>query len=195
MSGQDPRSDEALLLAYQGGDVNAFDLLYERHHRNVYRMVLRQCGHAGVAEELSQEIWLKVIAASDHYVVSARFTTWLFRIVQNRVIDHLRSAGIRHEEVLGEEDEALHAEQAAPHVERPDVLALRAENAGELLAAIEALPAPQREAVLLHFEAEMTLEEIAQLTETTRETVKSRLRYAVRKLRECLGSPDLALGA
>lgn len=181
-------TDEALMLAFSAGDFAAFEILYARHKNAVYRMALRQCRHAGVAEELCQEIWMKIIAAAESYVVSARFTTWLYRIVQNRVIDYLRSHGkLAGIEQSLEEDEAGEALQvAAPATWQPEVHALRRENATRLIDAIEALPGPQREAVLLHFEGELTLEEIAHLTETSRETVKSRLRYGVRKIRESL---------
>ncbi|MDP5238422.1 sigma-70 family RNA polymerase sigma factor [Uliginosibacterium sp. 31-16] len=181
-------SDETLMLAFSAGDFAAFELLYTRHKNAVYRMTLRQCRHAGVAEELCQEIWMKIIAAAESYVVSARFTTWLYRIVQNRVIDYLRSHGkLAGIEQSLEEDETGEALQvAAAATWQPEVHALRRENAACLIDAIEALPGPQREAVLLHFEGELTLEEIAHLTETSRETVKSRLRYGVRKIRESL---------
>ncbi len=188
------QTDEALMLAYGKGEFAAFEEIYRRHRNTVYRMMLRQGCRPGIAEELCQEIWMKLIAASASYVATAKFTTWLFRVAQNHLIDHLRTHGrladIEQSLDAEEEDETL--QLTAPRTSQPEVHSIRRENAAELIEAIDALPAPQRETVLLHFEAELTLEEIAQITRTSRETVKSRLRYGVRKIRERLSAQPLA---
>ena len=178
------------MLAYGKGEFAAFEEIYRRHRNTVYRMMLRQGCRPGIAEELCQEIWMKVITASANYVVTAKFTTWLFRVAQNHLIDHLRAHGklADVEQSLDADDEDETLQLAAPHTSQPEVHSIRRENAAELIEAIDALPAPQRETVLLHFEAELTLEEIAQITRTSRETVKSRLRYGVRKIRERLAA-------
>ena len=85
--------DEDLMLAYAAGDAAAFDALYARHKGGLYRYVLRQCTHAGVAEELFQDVWMNVLRARASYVPSARFATWLYRIAHNRLIDHWRATG------------------------------------------------------------------------------------------------------
>jgi RNA polymerase sigma factor (sigma-70 family) len=85
--------DEDLMLAYAAGDAAAFDVLYARHKGSLYRYVLRQCAHAGVAEELFQDVWMNVLRARASYVPSARFATWLYRIAHNRLIDHWRATG------------------------------------------------------------------------------------------------------
>jgi len=178
------------MLAYQTGDGAAFEVLYGRWRGRLYRYLLHQCGQAAWAEELYQDVWLKVIGAREHYEVAAKFSTWLFRIARNRLIDHWRSAGKATEESLdgfeGEDDELpldARVELAASGEETPSRLLERKGLAEKLVAAVNALPAVQREAFLLAEEGGMTLEEIAATTGTGRETVKSRLRYALAKLR------------
>ncbi|NBR29496.1 MAG: sigma-70 family RNA polymerase sigma factor, partial [Betaproteobacteria bacterium] len=84
-------SDEELMERYRDGDAGAFDLLYARHKGAVYRYMLRQCGDRGVAEELYQDVWMNLIRARAGYAVTAKFTTWLYRLAHNRLIDHYRS--------------------------------------------------------------------------------------------------------
>jgi RNA polymerase sigma factor (sigma-70 family) len=191
----DPRSDEALMLAYRDGDAVAFDLLYERWRGRLYRYLLHQAGAAAVADELYQDVWMRVIGARGHYEVTARFSTWLFRIAHNRLVDHWRSLGREIVDTVADfaptdpDDEpvdVLATASAAPE-ETPERRAERAQLATQLIAAIEALPALQRDAFLMAEEGGMTLEEIAAATGTGRETVKSRLRYALAKLRSQLG--------
>jgi len=181
--------DEDLMLAYAADDAAAFDALYARHKGAVYRYLLRQCSHAGVVDELFQDVWMSVIRARASYVPSAKFTTWLFRIAHHRLIDHWRASG--HIELVsaGPDDDAddpLDAVRAAPDCE-PEARATTRELSSRLKAACGALPAVQREAFLLHQEGGLELAEIAALTGTGVETVKSRIRYAVAKLRVELG--------
>ena len=85
-------TDEDLMLMYRDGDASAFEILYRRHKGPVYRFILRRCGNTGVAEELFQDVWVKLIQARERYAVSARFTTYLYRIAHNRLIDHFRKS-------------------------------------------------------------------------------------------------------
>jgi RNA polymerase sigma-70 factor (ECF subfamily) len=182
----DDDTDETLMLRYRDGDANAFARLYARHKGPLYRYLLRQCGQPATAEELFQEIWLKLIAARTGYTVQARFATWLYRIAHNRLIDHYR-ASRRGLPVSYAGDCPEWAEVPAPTEKQPehqDECYRRAERLLELLAE---LPEAQREVVLLKEEGGLSLEEIAQATGTGRETVKSRLRYALARLRRGLG--------
>lgn len=184
------RSDEALMLAYRDGDAQAFEFLYQRHRSRLHRWLTHQCGSAGIAEELYQDIWLKVINARDGYEVSAKFTTWLFRIAHNRLVDHWRASG-RAPTATGtaddeEADDPLDLVAGSP-LDEPQNDLERKRLGAALIREIEALPAVQRETFLLAQETEMTLEEIASVTGVNRETAKSRMRYALAKLREGLG--------
>ncbi len=180
------RTDEELMLAYGAGDAAAFDALYARHRGPVFRYLRRQTGNAALAEELFQDVWLKLIDARAGYEPRAKFTTWLFTIAHNRLMDHFRSAS-RAAIVSYEDDPADDVPAGTPG---PAESAERRESAVQLLAAIEALPAAQREAFVLQQEGELSVEEIARATGVNRETAKSRLRYAMTKLRASLREPE-----
>jgi len=180
-------SDEDLMLAYAAGDASAFDTLYARHKGGVYRYLLRQCRHAGVADELFQDVWMNLIRARAGYLPTAKFTTWLYRLAHNRLIDHYRASGVA---TLVSADDDAHADAvaaiAADCGDEPNVRAENRELGERLKSAVAALPAAQREAFLLHQEGGLSLAEIADLTGAGVETVKSRLRYAMNKLRSDL---------
>ena len=167
--------DEELMLAYQGGDAGAFETLYRRHRLRLFRFVLRSLKHRAAAEELYQEAWMRVIEARGRYTVRARFTTWLYTIAHNLMVDHWRRAGLSVVS-LDSDDIGTGAPDTLRHVEGRAALARFAE-------ALEALPAAQREAFLLHEEAGLSPAQIAAVTGTGEETAKSRLRYAMAKLR------------
>ena len=178
-------SDEDLMLRYAGGDAGAFDLLYRRHRGPLYRFLLRQLGDPASAEELFQDVWMRVINARDRYEVRAKFSTWVYAIAHNRLMDFHRAAS-RAVLLDQEQSESALAEIAAPEIEAALQLD-RKRAAVRLLAALAELPEAQREAFVLQQEGDLSLEEIAAVTGVSRETVKSRLRYAVAKLRLNLG--------
>ncbi len=182
----DDDADETLMLRYRDGDADAFARLYARHKGPLYRYFLRQCGQPAVAEELFQDVWLKLIAARAGYIVQARFATWLYRIAHHRLVDYYR-ASQRNLPVSYADDCPEWAEVPAPVEEQPENREDRRRQAERLLELLAELPEAQREAVLLKEEAGLSLEEIAQTTGTGRETVKSRLRYALARLRRSLG--------
>ena len=176
------------MLAYRDGDMAAFEALYARHRARLFRYLLHQCGRREQADEMFQEIWMSVIRARGGYEVSAKFTTWLYRIAHNRVIDGFRARGRAAEfEVDANDADGDPPDCPAPGSAQPERMLERAQLAGRLLAAIEALPATQREAFLLASEGGLTVEEIAHATGTGFETAKSRLRYAHARLRSELG--------
>ena len=179
----DQTSDERLMIAYRDGDAAAFERLYARHRTRLYRYLANQCGDARLAEELYQDIWLKVINARSDYEPLAKFSTWLFRIAHNRLLDHYRQHA--RQSLVTYDDEGLD-DIPGPAEDNPARLAERHALAVRIADALEALPAAQREAFLLAEESGLSLEEIATATAVGRETVKSRLRYAVGKLRAAL---------
>ncbi|GIL41307.1 sigma-70 family RNA polymerase sigma factor [Roseiterribacter gracilis] len=164
---------------YRDGDATAFDELYARHADRLFRFVLRMSRGRTEADEIAQDVWIAVVRARTTYMPTARFTTFLFSIAHRRCTDRLRSL-VRRAKFWVED-----AVEAATETGPFDVL--HANQLGRaLLAAIQDLPASQREAFLLKEEGELTLDEIALVTGASRETVKSRLRYAQRRLREAL---------
>lgn len=192
-SGAAADSDESLMLAYAGGDAAAFARLYGRHERPVYRFLRRSLDDDATANELMQETWLSLVRNAAGYVPSARFTTWLFGIARSRLIDHWRARKptLSLDDPIGDggadEGGETHVDGlAADERAQPEVQALSRAQAAAFLRAVEALPAVQREAFLLHAEGALTLAEIGALTGVGRETAKSRLRYAMARLRAAL---------
>lgn len=183
----DPTSDEALMRAYALGNARAFETLYDRHEKPLWRFVLRSVRDASVADDVAQEIWLAVARSADQYVATAKFRTWLFTMARNRIIDLARTR--KSVESLDEEDddgESFLSSLTADSRLGP-VRQLESKQAAyELIEAIEALPSDQREAFLLQAEADMSVEEIAAATHVSFETAKSRLRYARNRLRSIL---------
>jgi len=180
-----PESDEQLMLAYAGGNAAAFEALYSRHKGPLFRFVLRSVKGRGEAEELYQDIWMRVVEAAGRYAPQARFTTWLYTIAHHRLVDHWRAKGLTVVSLDDEETGAPEPE-AAPSAE-PHRIVEAQQTAGRLAAALAALPLAQREAFLLHYEGDLTAAEIAAATGTNAEAAKSRLRYAINKLREAVG--------
>jgi RNA polymerase sigma-70 factor (ECF subfamily) len=177
-------SDEELMERYRDGDAGAFDTLYGRHKGGVFRYLARQCASRGVAEELFQDVWMNLIRAREGYTVQAKFTTYLYRLAHNRLIDHFRSQSGKVVASFDDVEGPAIEDVAAARNHDPAVSADLRQQAQRMLQLIESLPAAQREAFLLQQESDMSIEEIAQATGVTRETAKSRLRYATAKLRE-----------
>src|SRR5471032_1368594 len=184
MAQNENTSDEALMERYRDGDAGAFDTLYGRHKGGVFRYLARQCGNRGVAEELFQEVWMNLIRARAGYTVQAKFTTYLYRLAHNRLIDHYRSQPGNVPASFDDEDGPSLENVVAARNDDPAVNADVRQQARHLLELIESLPDAQREAFLLQQESDMSIEEIAHATGVNRETAKSRLRYALAKLRE-----------
>lgn len=184
--------DTALMLRYADGDAAAFELLYSRHNDALYRYCLRLSSDRDTASDLFQEVWWRIIRSRHRYRPTARFTTYLYRVAHNAFIDHLRR-NKRYSGGPADDD----ADRRPADGEAPEVLADKATARERLLAALEDLPPEQRDAFLLHEEAGLTLEQIASVTGAPRETVKSRLRYAARKLKNALATatPDAGRSA
>ena len=179
----EPVSDEQLMLRYRDGDAAAFEELYGRHRGGVFRYVLRQVGLRSASEEIFQEIWIKIVTSRLRYRVEARFATFLYHVAHNCVMDHFRRKTPLHLISLDDDEDASH-QVVGPERDQPERAAALRQSAARLLNALAMLPAEQRDAFLLHEEGGLTLEEIAEVTAVGRETVKSRLRYALAKLRQ-----------
>jgi len=173
-------TDESLMTRYRDGDADAFEELYRRHRGGLHRFVRRMI--PSQVDEVFQEVWLAVVAGKARYLPSARFRTYLFAIAHHRCAARLR---IMYRDTTGEvQDELLAIDDSAGPLE----VVVNAELGRALEDALAQLPPLQREAFLMQAEGGLSLEEIAEITGTGRETVKSRLRYALRKLRGALES-------
>jgi RNA polymerase sigma-70 factor (ECF subfamily) len=162
---------------YQGGDMSAFEMLYRRHKDPLYGYLLRACGDRDCAAEFFQDTWAKLIRARLSYQPSGRFAAWLYRLAHNRLMDYFRLARLATEPL----DEDL--QLAGPEQQQPERQAQSHYQGRRIRCALAQLPEEQRSAFLLKEEGGLTLEEIAAVMDVGRETVKSRLRYALAKLR------------
>jgi RNA polymerase sigma-70 factor (ECF subfamily) len=191
-------SDDHLMSAYARGDAAAFEALYARHQAGLYRFVRRLLGGALAAQtdEVFQDTWLRVVnARASWQPQGASFRTWLFTLAHHRVIDVWRRSGREVSITTDDDDDAPWEPEAAggvpwqqwPAPQGEDVAFWR--RAGErLLACLEELPLPQRSAFLLHHDDELPLADVARALEVGFETAKTRLRYAMSKLRSCMGA-------
>ena len=185
-------ADEPLMLRFAAGDITAFDTLYARHEMGVWRYVLRNVREQALADDLMQDVWFAVARQAPNYRPTARFTTWLFTMAHNRLVDHFRTTR-QHLRLDDSGADSGHGPGSA----LVDTLAADSgfgpvrqlesrQQAAALIEAVEQLPHEQREAFLLQAEGEMRVEEIASTTGVSFETAKSRLRYARNHLRQRL---------
>ncbi|GIX36296.1 MAG: RNA polymerase sigma factor [Lysobacteraceae bacterium] len=179
-------SDESLMLAWAQGNAAAFDRLYQRFRKPLFGFLLRGIGDRALAEECFQDVWMRVIDARHRYRPEARFSTWLFQIAHHRMVDLWRRQ--RPQTSLEEREEAglaLVSTQPAPAE-----ATAACQQRRRLQQALAALPDEQRTALLLRLGQGMSWDEIGEVTGAGRETVKSRLRYAMDKLRRLLGEEE-----
>lgn len=186
-------ADEALMLRYQRGDRRAFGELVRRHKTPLYNFVLRHLRSASAAEDITQEAFLRVVQRAAEFKHEARFTTWLYTIARNLCIDHGRKMKLRRHPSL--EAPTNDGGDARPMLEilpdpRPEGDVGRAAEwtvmRKSIVVAVEALPEDQREVFLLREVANLPFAEIAQVTGVPENTVKSRMRYALERLRLAL---------
>jgi RNA polymerase sigma-70 factor (ECF subfamily) len=200
MPGSDLHStmpDDQLMLAYAHGDAAAFDALYARHEGALFRFVRRLLGAsmAAQADEVFQDTWMRIVSARGSFSPQgAAWRTWAFTIAHNAAMDRLRTSG--REVGLGQGQGDAGDDASDPmdwlqgaldmsHPSTEDVAFWRAAGQ-QLLHCLDELPDAQRAAFLLHHEDGASVEELAQRLGLAFETAKSRLRYALQKLRGCM---------
>lgn len=182
--------DEDLMLRYSGGDLDAFKELYQRHSHGLYRFIAWRSPRKEWVDEVMQESWASLHQARARYEALSSFKTYLYQIARNRLIDLMRQHQMVTAADLGRHDDAGDVfdqlADASQEAQSPEQALDNKQQLAGLHEAIRALPSEQREALVLQQFNGMSLEEIAQLTATPVETIKSRLRYAMRKLRQHL---------
>ncbi|UQA58264.1 RNA polymerase sigma factor [Polyangium aurulentum] len=188
-------TDEVLMMRFQGGDRAAFAGLVRRHKTNVYNFILRQVRLPQVAEDLVQDVFVKIVQNAADFKHEARFSTWAYAIARNVCIDHLRKAALRRHPSLdqaqggekGEEGPTLGERTADARPEASvERVAIGAELGQRITLAVERLPAEQREVFLLREIGHVPFKDIAEITGVPENTVKSRMRYALERLQEAL---------
>ncbi len=186
-------TDEVLMMRFQGGDRSAFGTLVRRHKTPLYNFVVRQVRVAQVAEDLVQDVFVKVVQNAADFKHEARFSTWTYAIARNVCIDHLRKMSLRKHPSLDqpskpdEEGPTLGERTADPtpgaQVERA---AIGGEMQVQIVRAVEQLPEEQREVFLLREIGHVPFKDIAEMTGVSENTVKSRMRYALERLQNAL---------
>jgi len=192
---RDERPDEALMVAFRDGDSTAFEVLVVRHRRALFNFLLRSVGRKSRAEELLQEVFVRVIRAKDRYQKTARFSTWLFTIARNLCVDESRRQRFRRTKSLDE--------RRGGHADGLNLLDVTAANQpgvdeqaegpglrARMAAAIDKLPDEQREVFLMRQVGGLSFKEIGGAVGAPENTVKSRMRYALEKLRQELADID-----
>jgi RNA polymerase sigma factor (sigma-70 family) len=193
-------SDEDLMLAFARGDADAFEVVFERHRVWLLRMLqgkVRSCGLSGeeLAEDIAQETWLTIVRTSETYEPSARFTTWLFKIAQQRLVDQLRKLGVVAGHTAESVDQGDFEENASesflndiagPIDIDPARIVEHRNMLSRFSAVLQELPIVQSEVFMLVAEGGMSVPEVAENLNLPLETVKSRLRYARAKLAQVI---------
>jgi RNA polymerase sigma factor (sigma-70 family) len=169
--------DGALMLRYGRGDSDAFAQLYRRYRDRLYRFVIRLAGSGTETDEICQEVWMAVVRGRERYRADASFATYLFSIAHRRAIERY---GERH----SDEKELFVDDYSNDDAPDRELFAIQASDA--LTRAVASLPLLQREAFLMRLEGGLDVEQIARATGVTKETAKSRLRYAYQRLRTAL---------
>ncbi|MGB5247028.1 MAG: RNA polymerase sigma factor [Woeseia sp.] len=181
-----PLDDSALMLRYADGDVAAFETLYRRHNDALYRYLLRLSNNRDTAADIFQEVWSKIIKSRSSYRPTAKFSTYLYRVAHNAFIDYLRR-NKRYDAGPNDDPDLRASEADGPEMHAEQSLARK-----RFLQALALLPDEQRDTFLLHEEAGLSLEQVASVCGVPKETAKSRLRYAVNKLRESMADDESA---
>ena len=188
-------ADEDLMRKFCAGDSKAFHTLYMRHEKSLYRYLRRVLGVSLVAQvdEVFQDTWMRLVDARDSWQQrdGVVFKTWLYTLAHHRAVDILRKSGREvsvDEGWLDDGSETAWQLWPASSAEQPEQQAFWRKAGQQLLHCLEGLPAMQRAAFLLHHEDGLSLDEMTQVLNAEFETVKSRLRYALSKLRLCMGA-------
>jgi RNA polymerase sigma-70 factor, ECF subfamily len=190
----DTATDEMLMVSYQRGDREAFAILVRRHETPIYNFVFRQLRERSVAEDITQDAFMRVVQNAGEFKHEARFSTWLYAIARNLCIDHLRKAKHRRhpslDQPVGSDEndarrvgDSVAAQHPSANAERS---AMSAEVAKCIEQAVDSLPDDQREVFLLREVANLPFKEIADITGVGENTVKSRMRYALERLQQAL---------
>jgi RNA polymerase sigma-70 factor (ECF subfamily) len=184
------QTDTNLMQRYASGDIRAFEVLYARHKGGLYRYFMRHIPDPNLAEDLYQEIWNKVIIQSKHYKPSAKFSTWLYTLAHNNLVDHVRHLSVvnkvlvRSYNVEGTEEQETFKATQTDNDPEGEVTSIRVTES--LKQCISQLPQAQKDSFLLKEEADLSVKDIACVLGTSFEASKSRLRYAYENLRQCL---------
>jgi RNA polymerase sigma-70 factor, ECF subfamily len=186
-------ADTDLISRAAGGDASAFQALVERHRAMVYRIAYQFAGNHHDAEDITQEVFIKVYRSLDRFRQDAQLTSWMYRIVMNACIDHRRRHRLNANAAFG--DEAEHRMLNAPEeTPGPEDCAYAGEIGEVLEVEIRRLPKGQRVVFVMRHYQGMKLCEIAEALGLAEGTVKRQLHAAVHRLREALAQARVTAG-
>jgi RNA polymerase sigma-70 factor (ECF subfamily) len=181
--------DEVLLAAYRDGDSQAFETLLARYRGPLFTFLLRSARDRARAEELYQDVWMKVIERCDEFRGDAKFSTWLYTIARNLCVDHQRKMKFRGHASLDATQpgsgQSMGARVANPGPSTEQLATGRLVR-DRIARAVEGLPEEQREVFLLRQLQGLAFKEIAEVVGVPPNTVKSRMRYALERLQHML---------
>jgi RNA polymerase sigma-70 factor, ECF subfamily len=188
MSSNHQPTDEDLMVQYQQGEVRAFEILLTKHRKPVYNFVLRFVGDKETAEDVLQETFMRVIRGAETYKRQAKFTTWVYTIARNLCVDMSRRRKHRKHASLdapmgSDEDSGSLLDVIASNDMTADRQTVNKQLHAEMQRAIDALQEDQREVFVMREFMDMPFKEIAEIVGISENTVKSRMRYALEKLR------------
>jgi RNA polymerase sigma-70 factor (ECF subfamily) len=190
LTGAEGSSDAAVMLRVKAGDQPAFDYLVQKYRRPLVSFMYRMARNTAVAEDLAQEVFLRVYRSRESYEASAKFTTWLYRIATNLAVNHARDTRHERPEVMVSLDEPDEATGVTMDLADGEMTAeqamVRRERLMGIRRKIEALPERQRLAVLMHKYQQMDYRQIAEVLELSESATKSLLFRAYETLREQL---------
>jgi RNA polymerase sigma-70 factor (ECF subfamily) len=190
LAGAEGASDAEVMLRVKAGDQPAFDYLVQKYRRPLVSFMYRMARNAAVAEDLAQEVFLRVYRSRESYEASAKFTTWLYRIATNLAVNHARDTRHERPEVVVSLDEPDEATGMTMDLADGEITAeqamLRRERLMGIRRKIEALPERQRLAVVMHKYQQMDYRQIAEVLELSESATKSLLFRAYETLREQL---------
>lgn len=186
--------DEELLDRFRRGDPRAFEELMRRHRTPLFNFIYRSVRNRATAEEILQDAWLRMLQGAADFQRASRFTTWAYTVARNLCIDHARRQVHRRHPSLdqpgrrGDEGDAGPSlgETVADTGASVERRAIGAELQGRIVEAIDTLPDDQREVFLMREYANLPFKEIAEVVGAPENTVKSRMRYALERLQQCL---------
>jgi RNA polymerase sigma-70 factor (ECF subfamily) len=185
-------SDEELLRRFNEGDAEVFEVLVRRYERPLYNFILRSVRRRERADELLQDVFLKVVQRSGDFKGNSKFSTWLYTIARNLCIDHSRKMVFRRHKSLdapgrsdGEDGPTL-LERTASEDPRTDRAVIAKDLQARITAAVEELPEEQKEVFLMRQVQGMAFKDIADVVGVPENTVKSRMRYALERLQRAL---------
>lgn len=183
-------SDEMLMVRYQRGDRDAFAELLRRYETQIFNFSLRYLRSADLAEDVTQDTFLRIVQRAAEFKHESRFSTWLYAIARNLCLDELRKQKHRKHPSLDQNDPSGRSLEEKVPDSKPGTSAERSAVSHEIRAqvvlAVEDLPEDQREVFLLRHVGDVSFKDIATITGVGENTVKSRMRYALERLQKSL---------